>query len=248
MGRCITIITLTGATSLGLLTGSLTYQSLKAIPELIRQLNSQVSLKTASAESVLTSIKTNLTVANAVNTVLGALSTWLFSTAYRYSPVSGKHPYLVYSALGAPLALAVLYYKAGTKACTITGPFSHGEGIENILKTKLANFNNKFNNKKAQKPKEHKAPETSGDDESLDQSYIHISEDSSSGDSSPETPIDAAESVPSDIEHEVEDSLNKKERVRDLESVGFAYYVASVVSGVGFAICSVGVIGDQLFL
>ncbi|KAM9910267.1 hypothetical protein OXX69_004645 [Metschnikowia pulcherrima] len=250
MGRCITIITLTGAASLGLLTGSLTYQSLKGIPDLIRQLNKQVSLKTASAGPILSSIRTNFTVFNVSNLVLASLSTWLFSTAYRHSPASGKHPYLIYSALGAPLALFALYFQTGLKSCSILGPFSDGR-LEQFLRVNYMKLSAKVEKKAAEIKGEEekkdvapkKAAKNANEDENLDQSYIHISEESS--DLSPETPVEVTQS---NIEDEVEAALSKKERVQDLETVGSAYNVASVIAGVGFAICSIGVIGDSFFL
>ncbi|OBA20737.1 hypothetical protein METBIDRAFT_43121 [Metschnikowia bicuspidata var. bicuspidata NRRL YB-4993] len=247
MGRCTTVITLTGATSLGLLTGSLAYQSMKKIPELIRQLNQQASLKAASAEPVLAAIRTNFTVSNAVNVVLASLSTWLFSTIYKHSSAAGKHPYLLYSAVAAPLALATLYYQTGAKTCVLTGPFSDVARFRECLCAKIANLTSGCRVLLGQK-KEYTTPEPATEDVPMDQSYIHVSDDSVSTDSSPETPIETLDSVPSAIESEVEDALSKKERVKDLENVAAAYNVASMIAGVGFAICSVGVIGDQFFL
>lgn len=247
MGRCITIITLTGATSLGLLTGSLAYQSVQKIPDLIRQLNTQESLKAPSATPILAAIRTNLSVSNAVNAVLAAFSTWLFTTAYKYSPAAGKHPFLIYAALGAPLTLAAFYYQTGTKACGFTGPFGGNSDIEQLLRAKVAQVSQKYHEFMA-KETQTKEPPTVAEDELLDQSYIHVSDETLSGESAPETPITATASESSTIEDEVEAALSKKERVKDLETIASAYNVASVIAGVSFVICSIGVIGDQFFL
>lgn len=235
---------------MGLLTGSLTYQALNGIPELIRQLNTQSTLKAPSAEPILAAIKTNLTVSNAVHAVLASLSTWLFTTAYNYSPAAGKHPFLIYSAVGAPLALAAFYYQTGTKSCGFTEPFSGGKNVEQFFRAKIAQVSEKYHElkEKATQKKAQTVPKTSSEEELLDLSYIHVSDESLSSDSSPETPVTATASVSSEIENEVEAALSKKERVNDLETIGSAYHVASVIAGVSFAICSIGVIGDQFFL
>lgn len=234
MGRCITIITLTGAASLGLLTGSLTYQSLQGIPELIRSLNNQTSLTSSAGAPVVKSVSANLTVSNILNLGLASLSTWLFSTAYRYSPAAGKHPYLIYSAMCAPLALVALYSTGGKTLLTFDGKSLCGKQSE------CAKAPKKEVRKKAAAPAE----------ESLELSYIHVSEDSLSvsSDSSPETPANEPVSATSSIEEEVESALSKKEFVNGLETVGTAYSFASYVAGAGFAICAIGVIGDSFFL
>lgn len=201
MGRCLTIIKFSGVTSLGLLTGSLAYQSWVGIPQLIRELNGAT---TASYKASLKAISDTFTVSNMVNLTLAALSTWLFSTAYKHASPVGKHPYLIYSALGAPLALLSLYYNGakaqcsirkrsrGNVACSKSACCSKLGGC--VAKTKLflgktlncASM--KCNPEPTSTPAETQteaetqtpaqAPVANQDEENLGLSYIHVSEDS----------------------------------------------------------------------
>lgn len=108
MGRCPSTIKVAGVTSLGLLTGSLAFQSWQMIPLLIRQLNG-VSTNEQTL-SILGSVSNTFTLTNIINLALAVCSTGLFTMAYKYATPSAKHPYLIYSALGAPVALITFFY------------------------------------------------------------------------------------------------------------------------------------------
>lgn len=247
MGTCVTVIKLVGFSSLGLLSASLTYLSIQSIPSLIARLNSQVSITSGSASAVLDAISRNLTISKLSNVLLSAVSSGMFYLAYKYSPLLEQHPYLIYSGLGAPLALASLYLQGCAAECNIAKRSC-------ARKAKLAK-------KKAPAvllgpSKPQPAPKEEEDD-SLGKSYIHVSDDSLSntltpGSSTPSSPKQAAtetvEPTVSTVEQEVEDALSKKEYVHDLETLKNAYTVALVVSSVGVAICTIGLVGDYYFL
>lgn len=230
MGTCIAIVKIVGASSLGLLTTSLTYQSLQAIPDLISRLNNQVLIAATSASDVLDAFFLNLVLSKAANVALASLSSALFTMAYKYSPTSGKHPYLVYSAFGAPLALLAWSYQGLRAECDILKRAK-------VRKAQLA-----------QKPKVAKeAVSVAEEEEPLGKSYVHISDDSlavsTPATSAPGTPQQQPVTEVS-IEQEVENAISKKAYVHDLETVKQSYFVASAVSGVGLAVCAIGLIGD----
>lgn len=243
MGTCITVIKIVGASSLGLMTGSLTYQSFQTIPDLIRQLNNQVSISANSASEILSAVTTNLLVSKALNVLLASLLTAFFAMAYKYSPASAKHPYLLYSALGGPLALVLLFYKGSQAEARIVklSRTRKSQTLPNAEPTVSA-------------------AKEDDDEAALGKSYIHVSDDSLSntstpGSSAPGSPTPgslqqavAVEPTTSAIEQEVEDALSKKEYVNDLESLKAAYTVASTVASVGLAICTIGFVGDFYFI
>lgn len=231
MGRCITIITLVGASSLGLLTGSLAHQALQQVPDLIRQISQETSAASRSSTATAAAVRSKLTVGTAINVALASLLSWLFKTAYCSSPAAGKHPYLVYSAVGAPLALAAVVLLAYMPLSVLTG------------------LQRRTGGKPRSKPAKAASPLAADktQDERLDQSYIHVSEDSLSllSVSPPSSPIQPTTSA---IEEEVEFALQKKECVRDLEAVQWAATVGSAVAGLTTLVCGVGIIGEHYFL
>lgn len=247
MGTCVTVIKLVGFSSLGLLSASLTYLTIQSIPSLIARLNSQVSITAGSASAVLDAISRNLTLSKISNVLLSAVSSGMFYLAYKYSPLLEQHPYLIYSGLGAPLALASLYLQGCSAECSIAKRSS-------VRNAKLAKKKASDVLPGASKPQP--APKEEEDD-SLGKSYIHVSDDSLSntltpGSSTPGSPKQAAtetvEPTVSTVEQEVEDALSKKEYVHDLETLKNAYTVALAVSSVGVAICTIGLVGDYYFL
>lgn len=246
MGTCVTVIKLIGFSSLGLLSGSLTYLSIQAIPDLITQLNNQVSVSAASATSILDSIAQNLTVSKISNVLLTAISSGMFYLAYKYSPPLEKHPYLIYSGLGAPLAIAALYVQG----------LSADGAIAKRSTARTAKLSRK--NTVAEPAAAEPAPPKKDDEDALGKSYIHVSDDSLSntltpGSSAPGSapgspPSSAVEPTTSTIEDEVEDALSKKEYVHDLETLKGAYTLALAVAGAGAAVCTIGLVGDYYFL
>lgn len=260
MGRCLIVIKVAGVTSLGLLTGSFAYQFWAAIPDLIRQLN------TASAsrnQLTLSTISNAFCVSNVVNLALAVSSTGLFTMAYRSAALSGKHPYLLYSALVAPLALVSLYYNGAKAQCDIgkrSGKKSSGVCCSKLgaCLSKTKNWGKKFT-KTCAKAADDKTPGAAAakpknpEEGSLGLSYIHVSEDSLSttpNTSSPGSPLadsSSCASASSAIEEEVELALNKKAFVRDLETLKSGNCVASAVAAAGLFISTVGVVGEVFY-
>lgn len=247
MGTCVTVIKLVGFSSLGLLSASLTYLSIQSIPNLIARLNNQVSITAGSSSAVLDAISCNLTASKLSSVLLTAVSSGMFLLAYKYSPLLEQHPYLIYSGLGAPLALASLYLQGNIADSNIAKRSS-------ARKAKLAT--KKSSDVLAAVSKPPAAPREEEDDP-LGKSYIHVSDESLSNtltptSSPPGSPVQTAtetvEPTTSSVEEEVEDAMSKKEYVHDLETLKNAYTVALVVSSVGVAICTIGLIGDYYFL
>lgn len=242
MGTCVTVIKLIGFSSLGLLSGSLTYLSIQAIPDLITRLNNQVSITAASATSILDSISQNLTISKISNVLLTAISSGMFYLAYKYSPPLEKHPYLIYSGLGAPLAIAALY---------VQGSSADG-AIAKRSTVRTAKLSKK--NTVAEPAVAEPVAPKKDDEDALGKSYIHVSDDSLSntltpGSSAPGSPPSSAvEPTTCTIEDEVADALSKKEYVHDLETLKGAYTLALAVAGAGAAICTIGLVGDYYFL
>ncbi|KAI3404479.1 hypothetical protein KGF56_002671 [Candida oxycetoniae] len=109
---CISTIKLLGLGSLGLLTTSIIYQSIQNIPQLIDGINSIYQLNLSTLNHQILKTKQYILGSRIINGVLTGLSTLFFSLAFKYSAVDEKHPYLIYAAIGAPLSLFGLYYKA----------------------------------------------------------------------------------------------------------------------------------------
>lgn len=264
MGRCLSVIKIAGATSLGLLTGSLAYQTWEAIPQLIRQLNGLGADE--KHESALSSIRSNFTISNLVNIFFAVCSSGLFTMAYKYASPTGKHPYLVYSALGGPLALVALYYKGAGVQCSLTRRSSGKTSNECgkafgacVSKAKSLVGKTCCKSRKCNTVKKENATaalvEKTSEEENLGLSYIHVSEDLST--STPNTsvpgspllaePTESATSSSSAIETEVENALSKKAMVRDLEALQSGSTIASAVAATGLFISTVGVIGERLY-
>lgn len=250
MGTCVNVIKLVGFSLLGLLSASLTIQSFRTIPDLITRLNNQVSITAASATEVVDSVVRTLSVLKVLNLLLAAVSSGMFYLAYTYSLPLEKHPYLVYSGLGAPLALVSLYWKGGKADCSI-----HKRAVSaRTRRAKNAGVSASV------APETATATATAGktakdEDDALGKSYIHVSDDllssltpASSVPSSPQHGAADVAPTTSSIEEEVEGAMSKKEYVHDLEKLQGAYSVALAVSLAGAAVCVVGLVGDMYFL
>lgn len=276
MGRCLSIIKISGATSLGLLTGSLVYQTWEVIPQLIRELN---NLTTAVKQlSTLKAISSTFTITNIFHVASALCSTGLFYMAYKYSPPSGKHPYLVYSALGPLLAIASLYYNGLGAQLNITHRAKGKKSTQCCSKlgrcvTKAKSMmgkkccfgkSSKCSEKQDSTAKTAESVETitpdtpvqpapPADEDHLGSSYIHVSEDLSSSTPTASVPgspvpIAATASASSAIEEEVENALNKKAYVQDLEVLKSGSLAASVFAAAGLFISAIGVVGERYYL
>lgn len=254
MGYCIATVKIIGVGSLGLLSGSLTYKSLQSIPLLISDLSRNIyssSPSTASIKSYVKKVEDLIVKSRFVNLVLGSLSSTMLALAYRGSPPGAKHPYLIYAALGAPLTIAGLYYKAyryeqkllAREVERLAVPAT--EEAEAIAEAKVAEKD------------DDDVVNVPSDNESLGKSYVHVSDEESSS-STTSTPTSTAANSPRvkpaaaqpafSIEDEVESALAKKEFISDLENIKSSYVVGSAISGTTFLIALVGLIGDYYLL
>lgn len=259
-GTCITTIKVMGAASLGLLTSSLTYQSIQEIPLLINQLNSNISI---NSNELLSKVSLIINYSRLSNIVIGGISSGLLTLAFKASSPQDKHPYIIYSALTVPLAIASIIYKSYKyedkllkKSKQVIPIIPSSESIEEVKD----NHQNQENEKKEEETIQDNSIK---DDESqLGKSYIHVSDEESSSNTS--TPNSSAPSSPKQqssetvsidkldkelsIEEEVENALYKKEYINDLLKVKSGYLIGSTITGLGFFMVVVGIIGDSFFL
>ncbi|CAH2352982.1 autophagy-related protein 33 [[Candida] railenensis] len=247
---CVATVKLIGASSLGLLSASLSYQAFKDIPNLISELNSNVNCLSQSniIDRALSLIRTT----QFGSLTLGALASGFFSLAFIVSPPKGKHPYLIYASLGAPIALLSAYYKSYEYQSRL---------VEKAKRSRAKRAATSVPEGEATVSAESVEPAAAeavvSDDESLGKSYIHVSDDDEgSTESTPtssnvETPvsinIDQLQQALS-IEEEVDNALNKKEFTNELEHIQFGYYIGSGITGVTFVIATIGLIGDYYLL
>lgn len=242
-GTCIATVKIVGVSSLGLLTSSLTYQTIQRIPALINELNTKVS--GLSKLNALASIRNLINFSRIGHISLSGLATAMLTMAFVYSPPSEKHPYLIYSALGAPLALISMYH--------------HGFGLETKLLRKADHLHTHNANETTKNTENVGDSENlkSDEDSQLGKSYIHVSDEESSSTTStptstiPNSPqtktVDSLQEELS-LEEEVEIALSKKEIVNDLNKVKSNYVVGSSIVGLSFVIASIGLIGDYYIL
>lgn len=225
MGACLASVKVLGVGSLGLLSSSLVYQCWQTIPGLISAL-SNAPLK---SKAELSKTKDKVITTRLTNAVLGGVSCVLFGLAYVYSPNSEKHPYLLYAGLIGPLSLASLYQYNFSKADDVEEPAQPAPQ----------------NDKPQQKPEV-----TQAEPDDISRSYIHVSEDESSAISTPTTTVPNSPQLVVDdkIDEEVNQALIKKEFMLDLENIGYSFKVGSVVSGFGFLLSVIGIVGDYYML
>lgn len=242
-GTCIATVKIVGVSSLGLLTSSLTYQSIQKIPSLINELNTKVN--SLSKSNALASIRNLINYSRIGHISLSGLATAMLTMAFIYSPPSEKHPYMIYSAVGAPLAIISMYYR--------------GFGLENKLlrKTDHLHAHNAKESSKSNKNMNAFDIVKGDDDSQLGKSYIHVSDEESSSTTS--TPTSTIPNSPQDktvdslqqeltLEEEVDNALYKKEIVNDLSKVKLNYVVGSSIVGLSFVIATIGLIGDYYIL
>ncbi|CUM45387.1 uncharacterized protein AC631_05182 [Debaryomyces fabryi] len=240
-GTCIATVKIVGVSSLGLLTSSLTFQTIQRIPELINELNTKVN--GLSKSNALASIRNMINFSRIGHIALSGLATAMLSMAFIYSPPSEKHPYLIYSALGAPLALISMYYR--------------GFGLETKLLRKADNLHSHREIAKTTDNVSDSENVKSDDDSQLGKSYIHVSDEESSSTTS--TPTSTVPSSPQtktvdslqeelSLEEEIDNALSKKEIINDLNKVKSNYVVGSSIVGLSFVIATIGLIGDYYLL
>ncbi|KAG7811161.1 hypothetical protein KL921_002789 [Ogataea angusta] len=106
MVSCLRIVKLVGIGSLGLATSSFGLAAYNAVPDLINS----TKLSILDSRELRNRFRGLLVQVRSILAVFGTAASVLFSMAYTRSPVTGKHPYLVYAALGAPLCAAYYCY------------------------------------------------------------------------------------------------------------------------------------------
>ncbi|VEU19510.1 DEKNAAC100510 [Brettanomyces naardenensis] len=103
MGKCLTIVKLIGVGSLGLSGTNFFYSAEALIPQILKS-------EDVTSDKSKKQITDLIVRARGVFWGLGGLASYLFYQAFKSSPPAGKHPYLIYSALIAPIALLFNYY------------------------------------------------------------------------------------------------------------------------------------------
>lgn len=230
-------IKIIGVGSLGLLSGSLIYQSLETIPQWISQIN-KYSYDDGFINRLI-SIKLDVNTNRIINIVLGGLSSCLFGLSYISSSIHEKHPYLLYLSLIGPLTLGTLYYYN----------FNNFQKISSKLA--LEQENSKFEKQavKSEQDSQKLDPDLLVSDD-LGKSYIHVSEDESTTStpsiSSPSSPkiSDGGYTEDLKIDQEINQTLIKREFINDLQNMEASYYIGSSISGLGFLLSLVGIVGD----
>lgn len=218
---CITAIKIIGLGSVGLLTSSLSYQSLQQIPKLINELGLSIGVDSG----VKSKINCLINGSRLINGILVGLSSLSFWLSYKYSPVNEKHPYLVYAGIGSLLSYGYTYYKA--------------LNVENKLIEAQEPHSVQVNNNDTSS-----ADKKPSGNEGLDNSYIHVSDEDSTSSNTPSPPQSTPASPKPDIDYEINLSLFKKDIVNDLTDLKAKYVIGSGLFGLTFLISSIGVIGD----
>ncbi|RLV91499.1 hypothetical protein JA1_003879 [Spathaspora sp. JA1] len=260
-GTCISTIKVLGWGSLGLLTTSLTYQSAYQIPQFITKITRDVVDHTTSStfQSQLKDVLCSIVGSRIVNITLGVLATGLFSIAYGYSPIDEKHPYLLYSSIGAPLAVVGLYFRVYKYETRILG----NKNKQGKTKKKSETVAKVPTRTEEDEEEPEVISKTTSQDDPLGKSYVHLSEDSGTSTptsiSSPEIRSISPQPVPVStinkpevkeisIDEEIEQTLVKKEVVQDLNTIKSEYRLGVSISAVSLLIASIGIFGDFYLL
>lgn len=225
-GTCITTIKYLGVGVLGLALSLILYQAYQTIPAQIR-----LVLVLAADPARLHHKITLLLILHSVAALLLSL---LFYTAYKYSPLFEKHPYLVYLGVCGVAAMLGVWYgfpppwqaaptKTPTRAPSAAPATRSGA-----------------------------ATTASVGDSALDKSYVHVSDEELSviltpNSTLPLSPQLTLEAEAENIDVEVELSHARQVLVSRLERVDTGYMFAGGVSLVGFIIGAIGVLGDVLY-
>lgn len=237
----VAVVKIIGVGSLGLLSGSLIYQSFESIPQWIKQINSYEYNDKFISE--LIRIKRSINTTRIFNLVLGGLSSCFFGISYMTSTVNEKHPYLLYLSLIGPITLVTLFYNNYNNFTSLSTKL-HQEKLQ--LQHDHLQQHGKLDSSQDGKL------DSSQDD--LGKSYIHVSEDESStstpSSSTPNSPTlsekgyDQDIKIDQEIDQEIDQTLIKREFVNDLDNMESSYNIGSIISGLGFLLSLVGIVGD----
>ncbi|KAG7191347.1 uncharacterized protein KQ657_003519 [Scheffersomyces spartinae] len=276
-GTCVTTIKVLGVTLLGLLTSSLVFTVYDLIPRLIKEI-SVSGVETSTKKSSCISLRLFVPGVRISLGLLGGASSILFSLAYLYSPLYAQHPYLIYASLVSPLTfVGVYYFGNGTRyeekvKQVVTDVVKRKNSNESVLKVKEAPAANEAQSTPSTPSGNELKAKVSEDD--LGKSYIHISDafdvtsatasvkslddyeageqdtpgEDSSEDESVSTPKVSNVEEQESVDDEIRLVLSGKELALTLGQLKDSYYIGSLISGIGFVIASVGVIGEHYFL
>lgn len=232
-GTCSTSIKVVGVASIGLLGASLSFLGLRAIPNLIRNINS-------GDQPVRLQVAARLVrFGSAAAAVWTAVTSVALAAIYRAAPTSGKHPYLIYTAVAAPLALGLVGYKSWKNQKRVLAGARGERRAQRVMRACRGGATSNT------------AEPAGSRADDLAKSYIHVSDEESSsqstpGSSAPGSPQAAAKDLEQElsIEEEVEQALRKKEHLHDLQNIADAHVYGAGVALVGFVLGAVGLVGD----
>lgn len=239
-----------GVALLGLFAGKLFVHVYETIPSLISSLSHQVTLKsTHSGLGITDRILDALADFTIFTNSLTAVSTTLLLVAYFVASPVGRHPYLLYAAAAAPVAVIVQNYIGNSAALQLNDKLTVLQKFE----SEGGNANIRAASNAADELAKVEASEHS-DEDSLARSYIHVS-DEEEGSSSSLTPSDGSPLVAADelqqeisIEEEIQIVLLKKELAQNLQELRTAYIWEASVAGFGFLVATVGIVGEYFIV
>ncbi|KAI5960054.1 uncharacterized protein KGF55_004777 [Candida pseudojiufengensis] len=235
-GTSITTLKLLGLGSLGLLTSSIIYQSIQNIPILINQLNSIYQFNIFKLNNQLTLTKNYIFGSRIVNILLTGLSTFLFSLAFKYSPIDEKHPYLIYSAIGAPLTLLGIYFNSWNyedkilskpDLITTTAPKtkSNRSNVTSTTPSSVISEEDAANNQDLNEFDEPEIISKVNTADDLGKSYVHLSDESgistptSTQPPSPQIKHQSDEEEDDDEHNVIEEETNEPKEVKHSDEV-----------------------------
>ncbi|GMM38361.1 Atg33 protein [Saccharomycopsis crataegensis] len=211
MGTCLATTKIISVSCLGLLTGFLGQQAFSGLPLLI-----QFS-KSSSLDEIRESAKKIIKKTRSLVLCLGSAATALLSLAFIKAPPRARHPYLIYSALGAPIAMTALFFKTYNVEVKLLDSDSDLQ-VEASASLK---------SKKTEKE------EPSHLDNSVYQNLGADSEDDKS-----------IKQDEDDIESAVNNSILKTNTIAGLEKLKSGYATATYIVGAAFGVSIIGIYGD----
>lgn len=218
MGKCLTIVKVVGAGSLGICAANYLYSAKLLIPRLL----GIADLGSKRSRSQITGM---IMRARTIFWGLGSVATYLFYEAFKCSSAAGKHPYLVYSAIAAPLGLLFNYYWVYDSEAKLLDSCDESDFVYKTVSKP----------EKTQKPAEEKS--------SLDDSvYSDLG-------NAPELQTDAKATTEQDVKVQnvkvPRVRLSKDQTKTELQNLKIGYFYSGVIIAVGFLISSIGFSGDK---
>lgn len=255
MGTCLATTKIIGTASLGILAGAVGHQAYGSLP-LLTQLTKSQSSSSSSSSSSLTFADLQQAVRNLLKKSyylilgLGSTATTLLSLAFVKAPPRARHPYLIYAALGAPLAAAVLFFNNSSpelKFLLDDAVIDIDDGSVNGDKAKsLSNASASTSPISSDKGKKSKKVYNKEEPSQLDNSvYRDLGADSEDdGVSSSSSAKSATPEEQQDIENEANKYITRTSSAKSLKKLKLGYTIASSIIGLAFGISTIGIYGD----